>query len=312
MEKYTWATIQIETIKKMFLNKEDIKTKDLKSMRDNNRYRTYLAGMAQACNEAIGEIVKRTDSVIKTFDLTVQPIINLSSYRQPFFNDGTDDFVVEADRGLSYYFEVDNKAVVELYVGGELTNTINSKKSLPGKFSKYKGYIDNVSNKPIKLVFKGSNPYYIRNVAIYEYDYNPGDGNAKYIPDYSTDYRCDLSLYIKDFYQLEKLYDDNDRLINNTDYFFEDRNTLVLNRPGFYKIKYRAYPMWITTETSDEDTFDLDPELAVLIPLYMASQLYKDDDISIATQYRNEFEAALLKYRSGLSDLKFISKSGWL
>ena len=31
----------------------------------------------------------------------------------------------------------------------------------------------------------------------------------------------------------------------------------------------------------------------VLIPLYIASQLYKDDDISQATAYRNEFEVGL-------------------
>lgn len=34
-------------------------------------------------------------------------------------------------------------------------------------------------------------------------------------------------------------------------------------------------------------------DACVLIPLYIASELYKDDDISQATAYRNEFETGL-------------------
>lgn len=58
-------------------------------------------------------------------------------------------------------------------------------------------------------------------------------------------------------------------------------------------------PAKITNETKNADEIkdkngNLIPEDAcVLIPLYVASQLYKDDDISQATQYRNEFEIGL-------------------
>lgn len=52
----------------------------------------------------------------------------------------------------------------------------------------------------------------------------------------------------------------------------------------------------IDSETEDNKTIDLPEDACVLIPLYIASQLYKDDDISQATAYRNEFEV-------GLSDL---------
>ena len=50
-----------------------------------------------------------------------------------------------------------------------------------------------------------------------------------------------------------------------------------------------------TIEANTADSYELDiPEDAlVLLPLYMASELYKDDDISLSTQYRNEFEAGL-------------------
>ena len=59
---------------------------------------------------------------------------------------------------------------------------------------------------------------------------------------------------------------------------------------------------------------ELDPEVAALIPLYMASQLYKDDDNSIATGYRNEFQVAFEALSQGAmvpKKEKFITSSGW-
>lgn len=49
----------------------------------------------------------------------------------------------------------------------------------------------------------------------------------------------------------------------------------------------------IDEETADDDEIGLPEAGCVLIPLYIASQLYKDDDISQATAYRNEFEVGL-------------------
>lgn len=49
----------------------------------------------------------------------------------------------------------------------------------------------------------------------------------------------------------------------------------------------------ITDNTDDDFKLNYPEEACVLIPLYIASQLYKDDDISQATAYRNEFEVAL-------------------
>lgn len=49
----------------------------------------------------------------------------------------------------------------------------------------------------------------------------------------------------------------------------------------------------IDEETTTETEINLPEDACVLIPLYIASQLYKDDDISQATAYRNEFEVGL-------------------
>lgn len=49
----------------------------------------------------------------------------------------------------------------------------------------------------------------------------------------------------------------------------------------------------IDNEYTKNTELSLPYDACVLIPLYMASQLMKDDDISLATQYRNEFEVGL-------------------
>lgn len=48
-----------------------------------------------------------------------------------------------------------------------------------------------------------------------------------------------------------------------------------------------------TMEDENNKEEEITDDVCVLLPLYMASQLYKDDDISIATTYRNEFELGL-------------------
>ena len=60
-----------------------------------------------------------------------------------------------------------------------------------------------------------------------------------------------------------------------------------------YTIYYNAYPGQITITTDDDYVMTVDPEIIVLLPLYMASQLFKDDDPGIATTLRNEFEVGL-------------------
>lgn len=82
----------------------------------------------------------------------------------------------------------------------------------------------------------------------------------------------------------------------------EGRSTLVLPAaPGkVYRIYYRAYPGKITLATPDEEVLDLPREGAELLPLYLGSQVYRDDDIQLATQLRNEFEDGLSRLAQDL------------
>ena len=78
---------------------------------------------------------------------------------------------------------------------------------------------------------------------------------------------------------------------------------------------YTQAPQPFGPDTPADAPIELQPRAAVLMPLYMASQLYKDDDITIATQYRNEFEAALEALPRGSFGMiggGFSGVSGWV
>lgn len=71
-------------------------------------------------------------------------------------------------------------------------------------------------------------------------------------------------------------------------------NTLIMEPAlGTLSLVYYAYPALLKPNSPDDTEIPLDIDAAVLIPLYIASELYKDDDNSLATMYRNQFETGL-------------------
>lgn len=79
------------------------------------------------------------------------------------------------------------------------------------------------------------------------------------------------------------------------EYRSEAQDVLLIHSDleGTYTIYYRAYPPAVTAATEDDYSFDgISSDVLAILPLYMASQLYKEDDNGIATSLRNEFEVA--------------------
>lgn len=83
-----------------------------------------------------------------------------------------------------------------------------------------------------------------------------------------------------------------------------------LKPTGLREGEYYLWPQKITKETPNEYELPIHGDLAVLIPLYIASELYKDDDNSIATMYRNEFEAGMSRLQT-TETFHWTSKKGW-
>ena len=170
-----------------------------------------------------------------------------------------------------------------------------------------------------RISFTSDYPLSLKNVALYSADYE----NVDDIPPYSEYVRYDLRELADDYYMVDPegiIYEGNrevSRYMATSDWFEEGYNILLLKRdmPGNYKIYYKAYPQEITLTTPNDTELVLYPEVAALLPLYIASQVYKDDDLAVATVYRNEFEVAferLVKNVEAPSQEHFVSVTGWI
>lgn len=107
--------------------------------------------------------------------------------------------------------------------------------------------------------------------------------------------KYDLSTLTTDFYTFREVYlTTTEEYGKTTDFHIEGDSIFVIPSEsiGTWTIYYNAYPQSITKDTTGATVLALDPEVAAIMPLYMASQLYKEDDLAMATMWRNEFEVA--------------------
>ncbi len=132
--------------------------------------------------------------------------------------------------------------------------------------------------------------------------------------------RFDMNLYAKDFRSFaDEVYMETDGERKKV-YGFLTEASSILALPSWLEgeitVYYNPLPTIISSLTPDDEEIDLLPMASSLLPLYMASQLFKDDDMRQAVQLRNEFEAGLGRLSSMLiKDRKkkecFSSVTGW-
>ncbi len=176
----TWGEIQIESLKKMFLNNESLSVNKLSDYMNEKKYKTYLYAMPQACNEAINFIVSKLGSNESTFELEKEDTI--------------------------YY---------------------------------------------------------------------------------------DLSKKIEDFRMIKGIYSKipvSWKILN--------KNTIIIDNWQGEKIlvSYEVKPTIINSDTDTNFVIEIASEYANLIPLYIAGELYKDDDLTLSTMYMNEFMTLVDNY----------------
>lgn len=176
----TWGEIQIESLKKMFLNNESLSVNKLSDYMNEKKYKTYLYAMPQACNEAINFIVSKLGSNESTFELEKEDTI--------------------------YY---------------------------------------------------------------------------------------DLSKKIEDFRMIKGIYSKMPvswKILN--------KNTIIIDNWQGEKIlvSYEIKPTIINSDTDTNFVIEIASEYANLIPLYIAGELYKDDDLTLSTMYMNEFMTLVDNY----------------
>lgn len=176
----TWGEIQIESLKKMFLNNESLSVNKLSDYMNEKKYKTYLYAMPQACNEAINFIVSKLGSNESTFELEKEDTI--------------------------YY---------------DLSKKIEDFRIIKGIYSKM----------PVSWKILNKNTIIIDN------------------------------------WQGEKIL-----------------------------VSYEVKPTIINSDTDTNYVIEIASEYANLIPLYIAGELYKDDDLTLSTMYMNEFMTLVDNY----------------
>lgn len=135
--------------------------------------------------------------------------------------------------------------------------------------------------------------------------------------------RYDLKKLAPEFFSLEpsSIYFEDEEGNYGKAYNFAVEHTSILlidgSLKGKWTVYYNAYPTEIKQDTTDDYELPLYPEAAVLLPWFMASQLYKDDDPSLSTVYWNEFVAMLEDARNTAKKVmntgfdEFINTKGW-
>ena len=282
---YTWRDIKLAALQKMFAADGDQIVAD-ESTKD------YIAGMPYAANEGLDRLATAGKFITKSLNLAHLPADNL--LQDNSISDGDSSF--SADNGHSYYFQYSGIGVATISGGDlEVSLVLDSY----GTFTEYKGNYANSGNNKITITFISTYPSKVKNVAIYKATF-PTINGVDMVPEYGKYIKYDLKQLAPSFYNLfgnSLVYEgeNSTTYLNTTDYYKESDHILVLpkDKPGMYTVYYNAYPGLITAETPEDYVLEVDKEVAALLPLYIASQLYKDDDNGIATTYRNEFEVGL-------------------
>ena len=303
----TWYDLKLAVLQKMFAADDTI-------VEDESTL-GYIAAMPHCANEGLALLATAGKFITKVVKISQMDIKNLvADSIADAIHEFTDGYSYQTDSGQSYYFECSGTGTCAISVDDTVVETID----LDSKgYEVYKGLITNTENKPVKFEFTTSYPMGLKNVAIYRQSFATADD----VYPYTKKVKYDMTALAPDFYMIDPqgIYYEgaNQTYLQTSDFYQEGTKTLVLDRDmiGAFSVYYRAYPEQITPDTEDTYELPIDPEVYTLLPLYMASQLYKDDDNGIATAYRNEFEVGFerLVNSANLSAYEeFTSESGWV
>ena len=304
----TWGDIKLATLQKLFSSNGTQIISDSSTSE-------YINAMPQTCMEALQMLATVGKFIIKEFEIQNEVYENRLSTGFSQFRLCEESMTFTAKNVGSYYLDVLGAVTIERYENGILVSTENVDTT---SFTAIRDTLPSVVDE-LTLVITAGVPAIIKNVCMYREHF----ADAEHVPQYGEYLYFCLPELIEDYYQLaeDDIYYINPAnqptYLAANNLYQEANNTLVLKRsqPGTYRVYYKAYPDQITLDTPDDYELPLDPEVATLLPLYMASQLYKDDDNSIATVYRNEFEVAFERLQNGSNiprKEEFVSNTGWV
>ena len=303
----TWYDLKLAVLQKMFSADDHI-------VADESTL-GYISAMPHCANEGLALLATAGKFITKEAKITQMDIPNIiPDETANNIHEFSDTYSYQADAGQSYYFECAGIGTCDISIEDVVIDTITLDEK---SYKVYKGLVLNPDKKPVKFTFTTSYPMALKNVAIYRETFETADD----VVPFTEKVKYDMTAIAPDFFMIDPqgIYFEGayQKYLQTSDFYQEGTKTLVLDRDmvGSFTIYYRAYPEQLTADTEDETVLPLDPEVYSLLPLYMASQLYKDDDNGIATAYRNEFEVGFerLVNSANLSAFEeFTSESGWI
>lgn len=300
----TYNDIKLATLQKMF--------HDTTSTEPTMITKPYIDKMAYVLNCAIQRITASGFGERKYVEIISAVPKNLLGDSASFYKvkrvSGSESF--KAPKGKSWFFEVCGKGTIKIFVGDELIRTIENTNG--NIFAKYKGILLNDENRPVTLQFDGDATFLHKNIAVY----NDVFGSEDDVYEISEMKFFDMPEVSSDFYK----FDSENSVIcdgENKAYGFMGEKTFLVNGliSGVWKVPYIAYPQIITKDTSDEEKINLPENLCGIIPYYMASELYLEDDSGLCVGWRNKFETELREFvidsrRRPANRYKFVSLGG--
>ena len=285
----TWYDLKLAVLQKMFAA-DDVIIEDESTL-------GYIAAMPHCANEGLALLATAGKFITKSVKIAQMKIDNLVGESEA-------NIIHEFSDGYSYQTDVDGSIIDTLTI--ETTG-----------YEPFRGLISNIDKKPVKFEFITSYPMGLKNIAIYGQSFEEESD----VPPFTEKIRYDMTALAPDFYMIDPqgifFEGEYQKYLQISDFYQEGTKNLVLDRSmiGNFTVYYRAYPEQFTKETEDDYELPIDPEVYALLPLYMASQLYLDDDAGVATQYRNSFEVGferLVNSANLLSYEHFTSDTGWI
>lgn len=272
----------------------------------------YFNAIIPAANRGLFDLSTAGKYIIKEFCINIPEDRNLLG-RQSMIQHINHDITFEADAACAFYFESTGPAKIDIYVGESLA--ITKEIGACSDFKKFKGIITNGDKKTVKIVLSGEYPYQARNLALYDINFESDES----VWESSPIRRINLKEEVSDFYKLvttDVVREKNGEYLKYKDYEWEGDSTLILDgyTEGNYKVHYFAYPKEITEDTPDDYELELDPEVAALLPVYIASELYEDDDSSMAYYFREQYTEAKQRLipTQVQGRAKFVDRWGWI
>ncbi len=285
----TYGELKLASLQKMFC--------DIKNLEENEVTKPYLDKMVYVTNCAITRACLIGEGIRKRFEIFKvkypNMIKNYSDYHKlsAVCANNSGGVKLYAEAGQSICVKLKGQGSIEIYVSNEKVNeySFDTENEIT-----YKTSFSNPSNTPVTVIFKTTSNLFFSYPAIYSEAFLNGE-----IPDYAKEILYDFKELVADFYKFDSdnsVFEDCEN--NEVSYSFKDESTFSIkgDAHGKWSVPYIAYPNVITEDTPDDTKIELSYELCLILPFYIASELYLEDDSGLSIGWRNKFESSLSEY----------------